>query len=156
MRCGIFSWSEVSLQSTAGWIIIFDQYRPACISTAALCYLFLPLWALVRSSGLQRISPICDYIPVVLPSAIIFCFHLSSTVGWHEWEEELREQNKIEIMLIISRKWITRKILAPRITEVCIEGRGREKRHRTSRDVVINLPWHVYLTHVKLLGPSFF
>lgn len=70
-----------------------------------------------------------EYIPVVLPSAIAFCFNLSLTVGSYGWEEELREQNKIEIMLIIPRKWITRKILAAGITEVCIEcNSGKEER----------------------------
>lgn len=67
-------------------------------------------------------------IPVVLPSAVAFCFYLSSTVGWYEWEEQLREQNKVEITLISLRKWVTRKILAARITEVRVSRGEKERR----------------------------
>lgn len=81
------------------------------------------------------------YIPVeLLPSTIAFCFHLFLIVGRHEWEEELRKQKKIEVMLIIPSKWITRKILAARITEACIKARGREKSDRTAIEVSLKTP----------------
>lgn len=109
----------------------------ACVYLHSSTLLPLPsIWTLLHSSGLQRILPVCEQISVVLPSAVAFCCNLSLTVDWCEREEELREQNKIEIMLISPEKWITRKILTAKVTEVCIEGKWRDKRHRTCRGVV--------------------
>lgn len=89
-------------------------------------------------------------------AAISNSFHLSSlTGGLCELEEELREENKIEIMLVISRKRMARTFQTARITEVCVKEREREKSHRTSRDVVKNLPWHMYFINVKLFSPLF-
>lgn len=45
----------------------------------------------------------------------------------------MRKQNKIELRLIVPRKWIARKILAARMSSVCTERRGREKSHGTSK-----------------------
>lgn len=45
----------------------------------------------------------------------------------------MRKQNKIELRLIVPRKWIARKILAARMSPVCTERRGREKSHWTSK-----------------------
>lgn len=58
-------------------------------------------------------------------------------------------------MLITSRKWIARTVQRARITEVCVKEREREKSHRTSRDVVKKLPWHMYFINVKLFSPLF-
>lgn len=93
----------------------------------------------------------CEHVHAISNS-----FHLSSlTGGQYELEGELREQNKTEIMLIISRKWMARTVQTARIIEVCVKERERERSHRTSRDVVKKLPWHMYFINVKLFSPLF-
>lgn len=97
MWFGIFSWSEVSLQSTAGWSIIFDQYRPVCISTAAFCYLFPPLWTLVCSSGLQRISPMGEYIyscGAAISNSFLLSFIFNCGLTWMGRRTEGIEQSR--------------------------------------------------------------
>lgn len=120
------------------WIVIFHRYRPVCISTAALCYLFHLFWTPVLYSVLQRVSPVCEYMyscGAAISSGILLLSVFNCGLIWVGRTTEGTEQgrNYADHPKKMGNK---KNSGSQNHWSACIKGREREKSHRASRDVL--------------------